>query len=417
MSTRLPNLFPTIMRLELELKERAARTTIILGIMDAKLTERPLAVAFVTLDLSLVASLMVLYCVTADRIAHHSLSQNANDISLVVGLALSTSLCLIQDIVLQRALHTSSKNAISQYLKNPWNLFNPLAAISGYTVCFFAILDEGYRTGMTSRIYMSLGCIFIFLKVLSKIRGLSQDMATVISTLNYVLIALVQFGFVLLGLMSVFAFIFYLLLGHPSIQIGREDAFADDDSDDPFATPGESILTLLRMTMGDFDRGWFRSEYPDLNHFVIFLYAMFTLVGVIIMLNVLIAVVSEVYTDAKEKAVVNYFVGTLDLVAALDIMGVTSTMVHFGRFDAHIRYIIGLIPRRSQQKLHHATPEERHRMERSEDIKKNLDIHRKLLLEEFHDGFEKKVLSAVNKKYELIDEKMDHINRLLSIKR
>ena len=114
MSTRLPNLIPSIMRLEPKLKERAARTTIILGIMDAKLTERPLAVAFVTLDLSLVASLMVLYCATADRIAHHSLSQNVNDISLVVGLALSTSLCLIQDIVLQRALHISSKNVISQ---------------------------------------------------------------------------------------------------------------------------------------------------------------------------------------------------------------------------------------------------------------------------------------------------------------
>merc|ERR1712194_564484 len=96
----------------------------------------------------------------------------------------------------------------------------------------------------------------------------------------------------------------------------------------PFIRPLTGLIAVFRMMIGDFDDGWFQapsaiasSGGQTILNILFILYMGFVMV---IMLNVLIAVVSESYDCARVKAPVWFMQTRLEFVAELDVLGATG---------------------------------------------------------------------------------------------
>ena len=85
-------------------------------------------------------------------------------------------------------------------------------------------------------------------------------------------------------------------------------------ANDAFGSPGEAFISVFRMMIGDFEREWFFEPFT----LVLFLTYMF--VVMILMLNVLIAVVSDSYDFAVIKSVTLFRRARLDLAAEFEAM-------------------------------------------------------------------------------------------------
>eukprot|EP00747_Dinoflagellata_sp_TGD_P024946 gnl/TRDRNA2_/TRDRNA2_130900_c1_seq1.p1 gnl/TRDRNA2_/TRDRNA2_130900_c1~~gnl/TRDRNA2_/TRDRNA2_130900_c1_seq1.p1 ORF type:complete len:269 (-),score=33.39 gnl/TRDRNA2_/TRDRNA2_130900_c1_seq1:310-1068(-) len=96
----------------------------------------------------------------------------------------------------------------------------------------------------------------------------------------------------------------------------------------PFLEFSEGFLTVYRMMLGDFSRSWFTSDDWYLQACAEIFFVVFMLIVQIMMLNVLIAVVSESYDIAHVKAHDLYHRSRLNLAAELDAMGLTREGLH-----------------------------------------------------------------------------------------
>lgn len=374
---QLQHLCPTTLQLDIALKRRVAKTPLILGVLDVKF-QRPLAILFVTIDFVMMWAFVIVFGVTAEYVISDSIDGNS---WLSVGaLFVINTLAVTQEIILQRSLFSVSKTVLLRYLSSPWNSVRVMANLGGYIICAIAFAPAEIKTGTSARVALSFVGILLFAQVLAKLRGLSQDMATVVTTINTVIGNLAQFLFVVFSLMVTFAYLFYLVLHDAYIEVWQ--------------TPTEALLTVLRLMLGDFDREWFEGGNEHISRYSIVLYALFTFAGTIVMLNVLIAVVSENYNAAKQTAVINYFVSMLEFVAALDTMGVTDhSSQHFYGYTFILRCVSAL-PKRTQNTLHHTTPEEMHRADRFADMQYVIETS----LEKFH----KRILESERRLHDAI---------------
>ena len=132
-------------------------------------------------------------------------------------------------------------------------------------------------------------------------------------------------SFLVILLMVMFGFgSMFFLASMPPPADGRrldEDADApsgeaDDEAEigDAFGAPVETIVSVYRLMLGDFDREWF----PRPLTLVMFL--AYTFIANIMMLNVLIAVVSDSYANAMIKSEVLFRRARLELIAEFDTM-------------------------------------------------------------------------------------------------
>merc|ERR1719188_2446322 len=71
--------------------------------------------------------------------------------------------------------------------------------------------------------------------------------------------------------------------------------------DSPFTGGAQSMVTVFLLMLGDFDRGWFEADsyYPGIG---IGLFVTFQIIVQVIMLNVLIAVVSDNHEFAQTRS-------------------------------------------------------------------------------------------------------------------
>jgi hypothetical protein len=93
----------------------------------------------------------------------------------------------------------------------------------------------------------------------------------------------------------------------------------------PFHSPSYSIMTCYMMIMGLFERDWYEVDGSTyLSGFSVLLFFIFMFFVVIVMLNVLIAVVSDSYDFAMTKAKQLFLITRLVLVAELDSLGISD---------------------------------------------------------------------------------------------
>ena len=102
-----------------------------------------------------------------------------------------------------------------------------------------------------------------------------------------------------------FGHAFYLLLADVQVE------FHDVDEDPPFKTIPATLSSLYKMILGDFNT----DAYPDNLSWLLF--CLFMFVVVIVMLNVLIAIVSDSYDSALVASSELFWKARVDLISEL----------------------------------------------------------------------------------------------------
>merc|ERR1711998_428232 len=119
-----------------------------------------------------------------------------------------------------------------------------------------------------------------------------------------------SFLVVLVTVMVGFGVPFFMLISNDTLSLH------DDDPDNPFGSFGETMLTMFNMGMlGDFDRDVFGDDIVAVALFVCFI-----ILVVIMMLNVLIAIVSDSYENAMVRSRQLFLRSRLELAAELELI-------------------------------------------------------------------------------------------------
>jgi len=108
-----------------------------------------------------------------------------------------------------------------------------------------------------------------------------------------------------------------LLSGNSEEQGDQQDGLAPSapvEVNEGFSTPVETLTSAYRLMLGDFERDWFDQPLTLLMFFA------YTFIANIMMLNMLIAVVSDSYECAIIKSKLLFRRARLELVAEFDTM-------------------------------------------------------------------------------------------------
>ena len=210
-----------------------------------------------------------------------------------------------------------------------WNIVDVLVIATTGLACWMATLPE--RTGGWLPIVAALACGTLWLKLLAYVKVLNQKFATYVLCLFQIAADIRSFLVILLLVMFAFGTMFYLVSVVPVARDERAAARflrSRDEADGagtsahaahfgvgaPFWTMEETLVTVYRMMIGDFERDWFGST------FTLLLFLGYTFIVMILMLNILIAVVSDSYDYAVIKSRQLFCRTRLELAAELDVM-------------------------------------------------------------------------------------------------
>jgi len=226
---------------------------------------------------------------------------------------------------------------LGAYFMDAWNTIDFVSSALTFVTAFATFsggevtLTEGFRN------LAAATSIFVWLKFLGKIQFFDKRLATFVYSLSQIIIDSKEFMVVFMVLVFMFAHVFFILLG--------PKAFGDDYDGTarvgPFGSGYEAVVTSSLMSMGVFSRDWFLDEdNEEKSHVMEFYLFVFLFVIFIIMLNVLIAVVSDSYDYASTQAETLFLVSRFELVAELDALGLTEPGILPERVEAMLKCII-----------------------------------------------------------------------------
>jgi len=313
----LPNLFPAMLQLPALTQEAAVSTPLFTKVMDMKLAERPAAVAIVCTDIVLVALLLGLYLASCGDI--HELYTSIPSVKLTFVTLLNLYFFLRE---LYQMKTMTSLGMSEEYWTNWWNINDMLGSICTYIAVGIAGgSDVDVRTGSFYKAFAAITSVFLWLKLLSTIKVLNIKLATFVYSLNLILRDLSEFVLVMSIVLLMFSFMFTMINADGSSE-GLDFNLSDLR---PFHSPSYSIMSCYMMIMGLLERDWFEVDgAAGLTALSVALFFIFMFFVVIVMLNVLIAVVSDSYDFAMTKAKQLFLRTRLVLVAELDSLGIAD---------------------------------------------------------------------------------------------
>ena len=193
----------------------------------------------------------------------------------------------------------------------------------------------------------TFGAILVMFKFLELLRALPA-FGAFIGLIFKIIADLVPFLVVLGSLMLGFSFSFYALLGPrwdltskfvadgPNAtkddEIGYDVfPYSDDERDlpRPFWDTRMALLTSYQMMLGDFDMDIFARNKGDFYamNIAIVLFVVFSLLVFIVLLNVLIAIVSDTYAGVMSDRDVEGRIAQADVVLEIELMHVRTSRV------------------------------------------------------------------------------------------
>ena len=159
------------------------------------------------------------------------------------------------------------------------------------------------------------GALLLATRLLVDLRQLSTHLTRFIVALRMTLFDSAAFLLVLLIALVGFGEALYFLMAPGGAPMGfaYDAGSAGDDGapDDPYASPQGMMMKMYAILLGEFD------EAQYVNDWAFVMFVVFTLVGVIILLNLLIAVVSDSYENAQARSRVLFVRSRLELAAGL----------------------------------------------------------------------------------------------------
>jgi len=315
----LPDLLPAMLLLPEDDQEAVVSVGLVQRILDAKLADQPVAVLVVLIDLVAVFLVLILFFILTK--SRDSIVAGPNPFFLI-GLGVCNFYFFAREAYQFSNMYDLGLQGL--YWEDLWNLIDVAGVLLMFAALgMFTLGDELYLTD-GFRVVAAGNTICIWLKLLGTVKVLNIKLATFVYSLNLIMSDLKEFLFVMVSIAAMFASMFLIL--HSEDDDGDDDGEGDGgflNDPRPFQTFGQAGLSVFQMIMGNFEREWFEADTLNLSALSVFLFILFMFFVVIVMLNVLIAVVSDSYDLAMTRAE-NLFLRTrLELVAELDALGVT----------------------------------------------------------------------------------------------
>mmetsp|Transcript_18900 Transcript_18900/g.42955 ORF Transcript_18900/g.42955 Transcript_18900/m.42955 type:complete len:647 (+) Transcript_18900:443-2383(+) len=187
--------------------------------------------------------------------------------------------------------------------KNVFNWLGLGAIITSWYTLVNILFEYVYDTEITVEkaeidIYFHVvTSTFLWMRLLGFLKGTGIKFATFILMIEEIVFNIKTFLVVLICMLFMFAMLYHILLADKNV---------DDDGWDLYGT---SIWKVWGYSLGEFDD----SAFPTTDAAVIF--TAFAVAIIIVMMNVLIAIVSDSYADAMRRSVPLFWRARVDLIA------------------------------------------------------------------------------------------------------
>ena len=286
--SQLEGFIPSLLALEERQIEEAATTFIVRSVLD-KMISKPFAVSVVFFDFFFLCVLMVGFRYSVNCFL---LGQSPETVLKWIYVANSGIFYFaIRDLGKGITLLERTRQA-SIYLWSFWNIVEVLSTVLALTstiairINFSDDIDFANIDPLRAFLAVTTGCLW--LRALSLLKSLNVQLATFVLAILQILQDILWFLVILGALVSCFAQMFYTLL------LPSTCATEGADRSDPQCYQSEYYLRLYTIlgNLGDFDqfdRETFRTVFS------VFLLVFFSFMVVIILLNILIAIVSDSY--------------------------------------------------------------------------------------------------------------------------
>uniref|UniRef100_A0A7S3L3W8 Ion transport domain-containing protein n=1 Tax=Amphora coffeiformis TaxID=265554 RepID=A0A7S3L3W8_9STRA len=290
----LEGLVASLEVLENEEAERAAATAVVMNIFDKNL-RRPFVLGLVLIDFVLHITLMLAF--------KRDVSYQGEDREDAIGSVPTQVVIFIASHYFIRkwcealSLLKLSPQVFKSYFSNIWTFFDFVSIILVLVAVSWNDKNpDVYRQGLNAFV---LGLLWI--KVLGFLKVVNKEMSTFILSLIQILRDLRHFMIV----MAVVIFMFGDMM-HIALSTKDDGRYCTENEGD-LSGPEEDFCSLQNMDsylrvysllLGDFEL----DDYKE-NNGIVVLFVIFTMMGVIILLNVLIAVVSNSYERAKVRSI------------------------------------------------------------------------------------------------------------------
>ena len=331
----LDGLVPATLALSASDTERLVRADLFVAVLDAKLT-RPLSMAVLLLDGVGILALLAITTPLWPRVLRYDGPLGPLDSALVVTVGALSGVRLLRELLQAFSMHHLGEHAAQiQGVLTPADLpdapeppsksLSALAWLSDFQNLLGLLLVGALA--LTAKMatqpvrieheYLApLAAVtqgLLYLELLKFVKVINQKFATYVLCLVQIALDIRSFLVIMLLVMLAFGNMFYILayrgrLGQPfeadggsarplvRADEGVEDVVVgEDDVDVAFVSVSETLISVYRLMIGDFEREWFQTP------FLVGLFLAYTFIVMIMLLNILIAVVSDSYDYAHSR--------------------------------------------------------------------------------------------------------------------
>jgi len=268
----------------------AASTEVVVYQIDKVLGE-PLAIGMILNDAILHFILMISYRAVLKTVNSPFITDPPAEYQelWILGILILTFF-IVRDSSTLIATIQSSKYALFGHVKHLWNWIIVACILMTFSI-FVKLINE---PDFYAPNYMAITSGFLWLKALYHIKGMNEHVATLMYTVSQIFRKMLPFLFILVFVLVMFSDMIEIVTKATGGCEPADDTFSDDDPN--FCEMGsiDNYMLMYTYLLTGIDFSLLHNSSP----FVRLLLLSFTFLGIIILTNVLIAVVTDCYGDA-----------------------------------------------------------------------------------------------------------------------
>ena len=271
----LPDFIPSLLQFETRRLEEIATMPLISDVLD-----RVLSKAFSSFVIFMDGLLLGILIFGFRGTVYNHLMQNETKNRVFMYL---TNVAISYFIVRETGKFLMISQHSNIYLRSFWHITDGIAIL----LSLLSSLMLRYNRG--DRILLAITTAFLWLRVLSFLKGFNRQLATFVLAILQITKDILWFCGILFVLVTSFAQIFFTLMVPEACAEGSTD---DETQGSQDCKPREYYLKVYAILLGDFglfERDQFHSSFS------VFLAVTYSFMVVLVLLNVLIAVASDSY--------------------------------------------------------------------------------------------------------------------------
>jgi len=315
----IDELLPQFLKLNSSQKEEIACSPLVVEVLNVKLEE---SVAFMFILGDFIMLCIWVYLYTAIVHSRTIIESATAPYAYLLGLGINVAYFTLREFF----QFTSCQRIKCAYFSDLWNINDLLAISLTYAVIILAAWSGQVRASNEFRVVAAIGNIFVWMKFIGYVKLFNQKLAAYVYALEQIIVDLAWFLIIMFIAVVMFSSAFYVLNGQIDkpertnlgiYDVGDDDLLSHNKS--PFRSGFLSMFGMYVMILGFFDTVWLEDDRSALITFSnVCFFMLFTFMVVIIMLNVLIAVVSDSYDGAVTKSRRIFYRARLEKIAEID---------------------------------------------------------------------------------------------------